>query len=165
MPQSVPVSRLMIHQKEWPLLRGKTKIKDAIRILRILTEDEKLHHGHSTPLVMDDQYNLLGFIRLTDLLKSVRHLCDAREQACELGQAIEPVSTIVIPFSASIGPDASILDALDLMMDNNVSLIPVLEEGKLVGIVKLSDAFNTVAALLFDEEEPDGRGWIDRYLH
>ena len=155
----------MIHRNEWPQFRASTSVKDAIKILRILTEDEKLSQGHSTPLVLDDDYNLLGLIRLTDLLKSVRHLCGTKGEPCELGEAAKPVSELVIAFPATVSPEDSILKALDIMMDHGVSLVPVMHDGKLQGMIKLSDIFNTVAALLFDEEEPSGRGWISEHLH
>jgi hypothetical protein len=41
------------------------------------------------------------------------------------------------------------------MMDHNVSLVPVLKEGKLRGMIKLSDIFNTVAALMFNRVTPE----------
>jgi CBS domain-containing protein len=165
MPHSVPVSKLMIHRNEWPQLRAETQIKDAIRILRILSEDEKMARGHSTPLVLDNEYNLLGFIKLTDLLRSVRHLCSKEDEACELGKAVRPVSDIVIPFAATVDPDDSILKALDIMTNSGTSLLPVVKDGKLQGLIRLGDIFNKVAALLFDPEEPPERTWITRHLH
>jgi len=155
----------MVHRNEWPQLRSGTTIKNAIRILRILTEEKKLEHGHSTPLVLDDDYNLLGMIRLIDLLRNVRHLCEAEDKACDLGKAVNPVSDLVIPFPDSVSPDDSILDALDIMTNHGVSQVPVLKDGKLQGIIQLADVFDTVAALLFDEEEPEGRGWVKEFLH
>jgi CBS domain-containing protein len=157
MPHSMPVSKLMINRNEWPQLMADTDIRTAIKILRIVTEEKKLEHGHSTPLVLDDNYNLLGFVHLTELLKTVRHLCDKRDQPCELDQAAKLLKDLVIPFKGSVQGDDSILKALDIMLDNDVSLVPVIEDGKLQGIVKLSDIFNTVAALLFDEQDPDER--------
>ena len=165
MPHSVPVSKLMIHRNEWPQLRAETQIKDAIRILRILSEDKKLVRGHSTPLVLDDDYNLLGFIKLTDLLRSIRHLCNKEDEACELGKAIRPISDIVIPFTATVEPETSILEALDIMTNSGAGLLPVMKDGRLQGLIRLGDIFNQVAALLFDAEEPPERSWITRYLH
>lgn len=69
---------------------------------------------------------------------------------------------LVIPFAGTVQPNDSILKALDIMMDHNVSQVPVMQEGKLQGIVKLSDIFNTVAALLFDEQDPDERNRLLR---
>jgi CBS domain-containing protein len=156
----------MISRNEWPQLRGETTIRDAIRILRILTEDQKLLHGHSTPMVLDDDYHLLGFIRLIDLLRNIRHLCDDTTGACELGSALNPVKELVIPFEESIRSNQSILEALDLMTNHGISLLPVMDNDKFVGVIKLSDVFNKVAALLFDSNDAqEGKGWISKYLH
>jgi hypothetical protein len=43
--------------------------------------------------------------------------------------------------------------------------VPVMEDGKLVGIIKLSDLFNEIAALLFDEMEPEERQRLLRDFH
>jgi CBS-domain-containing membrane protein len=165
MPHSIPVSKLMIPAREWPLLRADVRVTDAIKILRIITEEKKLEHGHSTPLVLDDNYNLVGFVHLIDLLKSIRHLCDGTEAPGEIDAAASRVSDLVVPFAGSIGPDDSILKALDVMMDHSVSLVPVMKDHKLFGMVKLSDIFNTVAALLFDEEIVDQREALVKRFH
>jgi CBS domain-containing protein len=157
MPHSMPVSKLMIDRNEWPQLRADMDVRRAIKILRIVTEDKKLEHGHSTPLVLDDNYNLLGFVHLTDLLKSIRHLCERRDEPRELDEAVRPVKDLVTPFKGTVQEDDSILKALDIMLDNDVTLVPVIKDGKLQAVVKLSDIFNTVAALLFDEEDPEER--------
>jgi CBS domain-containing protein len=157
MPHSVSVSKLMIPPNKWPQLRADTDVSTAIKILRIITEDKKLEHGHSTPVVMDEDFRLLGFVHLVDLLKAVRHLCDKNDRPCDLGGATMPLRDLVVPFVGSVGPDDSILKALDIMMDNRVSLVPVLAEGKLKGIIKLSDLFGEVSELLFDETDPDER--------
>ncbi len=165
MPRSTLVRNLMISKNQWPQLRANAPIRDAIRILRILSEEKKIVHGHSTPLVLDDNYDLLGFIRLTDLLRNVRYLCDNPDKACNLDEAAGPVSDLVIDFSARLSPDDNILDALDIMTNKGLSQLPVMEDGKLIGMIKLSDIFNKVASILFDEPEPEERSWIDRYLH
>ena len=157
MPHSMPVSKLMINRNEWPQLRADTDVRTAIKILRIITEEKKLEHGHSTPLVLDDNYNLLGFVHLIDLLKSVRHLYDKTDQMREIAEVTKPVRDLVTSFEGSVQEDDSIIKALDIMLDNNVSLVPVIKEGKLEAIINLSDIFNTVAALLFDEQDPDER--------
>ena len=165
MPYSVPVSELMISPKEWPQLRGDVDVNTTIKILRIISEEKKLEHGHSTPLVMDEDFRLLGFVHLVDLLRSVRHLCDKADAPCDLGRATTPLRELVTRFAASVQPEDSILKALDIMMDHGVSLVPVLVDGKLKGIVKLSDIFNVVSALMFDENDPEERRKLLRDYH
>jgi hypothetical protein len=51
------------------------------------------------------------------------------------------------------------------MMDHGVSLVPVLEAGKLQGLIKLSDIFSVVASLLFDESDSDEKHRLLRDFH
>jgi CBS domain-containing protein len=164
MPHSVPVSKLMTPRNEWPQLRADASVRDAIKVLRIVAEDRKLEHGYSTPLVLDENYNLIGFVHLSDLLKSVQHLCLQPERPCELDKAIEPLRELVVPFAGTVEEKDGILKALDIMMDHRVSLVPVMGAGKLKGIIKLSDIFNTVAALLFDEQDLDERDRLTKHF-
>ncbi len=166
MPHSVPVSKLMTHPNTWPQLRAETSVGDAIKILRIMTEDHKLEQGHSTPLVFDDEYRLLGFVRLTDLLKNVRALCEfSSTEACDLQKVDIPIKEIARKFAGTVEATDSILKALDIMMDNDVSLVPVITKGHFQGIIKLSDIFNTVSALLFDEQDPSRRSKLIENYH
>jgi CBS-domain-containing membrane protein len=162
MPHSRPVSELMIPRSQWPQIRAETEVATAIKLLRIISEEEKLEHGQTTPLVLDEHFNLLGFVHLVDLLKNVRHLCEKADEPCDLDRATTPVKDLVTPFAGSVTPSDSILKALDIMMDNRISLVPVLENGKLEGVVKLSDIFNLLAALLFDAPDPAERHTLMR---
>ena len=165
MLHSIPASKLMIHRKEWPQLRTDLDVSTAIKILRIVTEEKKLGYGHSTPLVLDENYNLLGFVHLIDLLMSVRHVWENSTQSVASDKPETTLRDLAISFVGSIDPDDSILKALDVMMNHRVSLVPVMKEGKLQGILKLSDIFNKVAALLFDEKDPEERGrLLQRFL-
>jgi CBS-domain-containing membrane protein len=157
MPHFTPVSKLMVNRNEWPQLRSDMDVSTAIKILRIITEDQKLEHGHSTPLIMDENYNLLGFVHLTDLLKSVRHIWEKADGTGELPAGTPKLKELVAPFAGTVEMEDSIIKALDIMMDHNVSQVPVMDNGKIQGMVKLSDIFNTVAALLFDEQDPEER--------
>jgi CBS domain-containing protein len=116
-------------------------------------------------LVLDEHYNLLGVVTLVGLLESVRHLCEKSDEPCKLGKATWPVSEIVIPFPAHVEADDGILKALDLMVEHDISLIPVMKGGKLQGLIQLSDIYNTVAHLLFDKDFPKDHGWIRKFLH
>jgi len=151
--------------QDWPMLRGDADVSQAIKILRIVTEDRKLEHGHSTPIVLDNDGKLTGFLHLTDLLRNIRHLCEKTDAPCELHRATTPIKNLSRPFVESVTPEDSILKALDIMMDHGVSLVPVMKDGKLQGIIQLSDIFNTVAALLFDEQNPEQRRWLVRRFH
>ncbi|MFA6223059.1 MAG: CBS domain-containing protein [Desulfomonilaceae bacterium] len=165
MPYSVPVSKLMIKPGEWPILSVETDVETAIKILRIGTEEKKLQHGHSTPLVVDDDYNVIGFVHLIDLLREVRTLCDSSDSPCDTSRATRPVSELVTPFAGAVEAEDPIIKALDVMMEHGISVVPVLENNKLQGVVKLADIFNAVAAILFDKEIIDQKEILMRRLH
>jgi CBS-domain-containing membrane protein len=154
----------MIPRNDWPQLRAATTIRDAIKVLRIVTEDRKLEHGYSTPIVLDDDYKLLGFVHLADLLKSVQPYCLNPDGPCELDKATMPIKDLVVPFAGTVEENDSILKALDIMTDHGVSIVPVMSQGKLKGLIKLSDIFSTVAGLLFDEQDPDERKRLQKHF-
>jgi CBS domain-containing protein len=165
MPYSVPVSKLMIKPGEWPILSVETDVETAIKILRIGTEEKKLQHGHSTPLVVDDEYNVIGFVHLVDLLKEVRHLCELSGSPSDSSRATKPLRDLVVEFAGTVLPNDPIIKALDVMMEHEISVVPVIENNKLQGVVKLADIFNTVAAILFDKEIIDQKEILMRRLH
>jgi CBS domain-containing protein len=165
MPHSVSVSKLMIHRNEWPQLRADVDVSTAIKLLRIVTDDRKLEHGHSTPLVFDENYRLLGFIHLIDLLKITRGVWDREVEAAGSAAGASLIRDLVVPFAGTVAPEESIIDALNVMIAHRVSLVPVMSEGKLKGIVKLSDIFDTLAGLLFDEQDPEERDSLVKRFH
>jgi CBS domain-containing protein len=165
MPHSIPVSRVMTPPHKWPQIRGGTDVYTAIKLLRIMTEDEKLEHGHS-PLIMDENFNLIGFVHLTDLLRSVRQLWEENGEASQGKESQYPrIKDLAIPFVGAVHPEDGILKALDIMMEQNVSMVPVKRNGRLEGMIKLSDIFNIVAGLLFDEQDPEEKQRILRDYH
>ncbi len=165
MPHSVPVSQLMISPNEWPLISADADVESAIKILRINTEDSKLLQGHSNPLVLDSDYRLLGFVHLIDLLRIIKPLCKVLDDPCEIDKATMSIREIVVSFAATVEATDSMMTALDIMMEHRISLIPVLKEKKLIGIIKLSDIFNTVASLLFDKQILDQKEVLMRRFH
>ena len=57
------------------------------------------------------------------------------------GERATPVKELVIPFPCSVEPEDPMLSALDSMIEHGVSLLPVMKDGKLLGLIKLSDVF------------------------
>jgi len=155
----------MISPKEWPLLSVEADVESAIKLLRINTEASKLLQGHSTPLVLDSDYRLLGFVHLVDLLRIIRPLCQVSDAPCELEKATMNIRSLVVPFAGQVESTDSIMTALDIMMEHRVALIPVIKESKLVGIIKLSDIFNEVASLLFDKDIVDQEEMLMKRFH
>jgi CBS domain-containing protein len=61
------------------------------------------------------------------------------------------VRTIMERGPVSVTPDTQTLDAIDLMRQHNVTCLPVVVEGKLVGIVSESDFMSIAYKMLANQ--------------
>ena len=61
-----------------------------------------------------------------------------------------PVSSIMERDPTSVAPETPTLDAIDLMRQHRVSVLPVVSDGKLVGIVSERDFMPLAYELLHD---------------
>lgn len=52
---------------------------------------------------------------------------------------ITPIKNIMTRDPISIGPDADLSTALRLMKDRNVRRLPVIEDGKVIGLISTAD--------------------------
>ena len=79
-----------------------------------------------------------------------RHFDDDLQKA--LGSSVREVMT---PHAVTIGPDETVERAATLMHDKEVSRLPVVENGQLVGIIARGDI---VRALVMPGDDPGDRG-------
>ena len=80
-------------------------------------------------LILENE-KILGIITSTNILKAV-------------AAGNDPETTLVESFMSkdvkTIEPDKTIEDAVDIMTQNKIKKLPVVEEGKIVGIITASD--------------------------
>jgi len=93
--------------------------------------------------VEDNQHRLVGLVTHRSLLRLL-----ARERSKTA--AATPVREVMQRDLLTVGPEASSLDALLLMKKNRIGCLPVVEEGRLVGILTEWD-FMRVAEPLLEE--------------
>lgn len=92
--------------------------------------------------VEDDQGQLVGLVTARSLMR--RFSTNASEtKLC-------PVADVMLRNPITIVPETSTLEALDIMRSKRVSCLPVVEEGKLVGLVTEFDFTAITAGLLRD---------------
>lgn len=94
--------------------------------------------------VEDDGGHLIGIVSHRDLIELLAS-----------GKINQPNSPIVIrdlmkTELVTITPDTPTLDALELMREKNIGCLPVVKDGRLIGLVTAYD-FLTVSAKLFEE--------------
>jgi CBS domain-containing protein len=73
------------------------------------------------------------------------------ERVTELGKGTISVRDVMATDLITVAPETPTLDAIALMRKNKVGSLPVLKDGRLVGIVTESD-FLTVSAHLLEEQ-------------
>ena len=145
-----------IMTREVVSVRASDKVRDAWIVL--------IDTGISGAPVVDNEGTLVGVLSNTDIYRSVieryrkaqslRELTtrptdqismdkeDIRELSLAIvGVAGSPVSAVIAPGQKviSIGHEDSVDRALHLMAEHDVNLLPVLKEGKVVGIVTRQD--------------------------
>ena len=81
-------------------------------------------------LIIGDEQNILGIITSTDILKSI-----ANEKKPDITLAEEIMSKSVL----TIDPEKTIEEAVETMLKNKIKKLPVVSEGKVIGMVTASD--------------------------
>ncbi len=124
-------------------------------VARLLIE----RHINGVPVV-DDRERLVGIVCQSDLiaqqkklpLPSVFNLLDTFipiKSPGKLEKEIQKISAVnasqaMSPNPLSIGPDTAMDEIADLMVNRNFHTIPVVEAGKLVGIIGKEDILRTL---------------------
>jgi Mg/Co/Ni transporter MgtE len=168
------VGELMIPVGQYPSVRDNATLREAIAVM----ERAQLEVGgrKSLPralLVFDEIHVAVGYVRRRDLLQGLeprfllsqpvehaRKLFDVAidPNLSELSydrlakgireRAARPVSDVMRPIDAILDADDHVMKAVTEMVSLDLSLIPVVERGQLVGVVRSVDVFHEVIRLL-----------------
>lgn len=118
---------------------AKASVKDGLRLL-------DRHRVTAMPVVAGDG-RLLGIVSEADLLQdAVRH--DERttliphEHTHSLPRSVEEVMSTL---SLTVSPDSDLSDAVELMTSTAAKSLPVVEGGRVVGVVSRSDIVHLLA--------------------
>ena len=101
------------------------------------------HRIHHVP-VEDNEHRLVGLVSHRPLLRFL-----ASDEARREEGAI-PVSRVMASDLVTVGPETPTLDAIDVMRDKRISCLPVVKDGRLIGIVTEHD-FMRIAGQLLEE--------------
>ncbi len=122
-------------------------------------------------LVFNESYQLLGMVRRRDLLRGLgldalpaggrgplgffRKGGGANEVSPEVearlrAQAEKQVSEVMSPVPATVDGDDPVLKVARLLVEHDVSLLPVMEEGAVAGVVRTVEVLQAVAALVLE---------------
>jgi predicted transcriptional regulator len=168
------VGEIMIPVAQYPSVRDNTTLRKAIEVIvgAVLEVDRR----KSLPrvlLVFDGIDVLVGTVRRRDIMQGlepsflVSQPLEYRKKLFDVAidpnlselsydrvvkgiraQAERPVSDVMRPIEATLDAEDHIGKAIYEMVSRNVSLIPVLRERQLVGVVRSVDVFHELAELL-----------------
>jgi CBS domain-containing protein len=168
MPHKKKVREVMIPLKKYPHIPHWFNLRQAVAIVRETSFECAGAFEPRTLLVFDEKHKLVGILTLRDLLKGLEPgfyrerqliLSDPTfkiEEGELLGpgmrkQAGKPVSEVMGPVKVSIKADESLAKAIFVMVQENVGMMPVMEEDQVVGMVRLTDLFMEVSQAILDE--------------
>lgn len=168
------VAEIMIPVERYPKVRVDTTLREAIEVI----EQAHLEVGlrRSLPralLVFDEAEELVGCVRRRDLMRGlepkflVSQPLEYRKKLFDV--AIDPdlselsydkvvrgireqagrlVSDVMRPIEATIDADDHIMKAIYEMVTLSLTLIPVVQKGRVVGVLRSVDLFHELAQLL-----------------
>jgi CBS domain-containing protein len=111
---------------------------DSLDLVASVMEWKRIRH---VP-VEDHGHRLVGLISYRALLKLLARGVLAQQQ-----KQIA-VSEVMTHAPITVAPDASTLEAIELMRQNGISCLPVVKEQRLVGVITERDLMNVAAELL-----------------
>ena len=166
---------IMIPLERFPQLPYWFTLRQAMaELVRVVNEETEPHRPSGVVLVFNAQNQLLGILRQQDILRGLkpnilaknaqRHtegLFDVKvdpnlyrlyggERALTmLQEQIErPVGDFARPIKVTLDRDDDLLQAIGLMMDQDLDFIPVLCDGRIAGIVTVLNVLQETTKLL-----------------
>ncbi|MGD9605354.1 MAG: magnesium transporter [Bacilli bacterium] len=107
------------------------KGSDIKYLMKKLVKEAPLLESINTTFVIDDQEQLMGIIPLKKVI---------------IAKTPCPVESIMNPFFKSVNVDSSIEEVVTIVKNYDIYDLPVLENGKLKGIITIDDAMEAVAS-------------------
>lgn len=173
MPYRKKVADLMIPLEDYPHVPYWFTLRQAMAIVR---EAAIKFEGTFEPrslLVFDEKYQLLGILTLRDIIrglapKFLQGAVGKLRAAFDLDSALSgleadlsgprvkeasqtAVSEVMSPIKVTVGAGDSLAKALFLMIKEEVGRMPVMQEQKVVGIIRLSDLFREISDFVLSD--------------
>ncbi|GJM22099.1 MAG: CBS domain-containing protein [Planctomycetota bacterium] len=105
--------------------------------------------------VVDPKDEVVGIVSDRDLLNAGAVFDIELHERSESGIPAEiVVSAVMTENPITIGPDAQLADAVSLLADKNYGALPVVDQGRLVGILSYVDLLRVLRELLSKADAP-----------
>ncbi|MBT8335126.1 MAG: CBS domain-containing protein [Gemmatimonadetes bacterium] len=114
---------------------------ELVQMVAFLMDRKQIRHV----LVEDDNHRLVGLVSYRSVLRLISQSGGEFDE-----DDARPVKMIMDRDPVTVTPETATLEAIELMRDRRVSCLPVVDQGKLVGIVSERD-FMPIAYQLLEE--------------
>jgi CBS domain-containing protein len=164
MPQDKKVKDLMIPLEDYPHIPYWFTLRQAMAMVREAAIKFEGFIPRSV-LVFDEKYRLIGMLTLRDIIKGLEPTflkeTDLIKPDASLtvltrdlfGPGIKEasqkaVSEVMSPIKVVVNAEDPIAKALFLMIKENVGMMPVMQENKVAGMIRLSELFKVVSDIV-----------------
>ena len=168
MSDTKKVKELMITLEDYPHIPYWFTLRQAMAIVR---EAAIKFEGAFEPravLVFDEKYQLMGMLTLRDIVKGLEPRFLQESGLVKMDPSLtvlmgdlfgpglkeasqKPVSEVMSPIKVTVGGNDPIAKALFLMIKENVGLMPLIQEQRVVGMIRLSDLFKEISDLVLGD--------------
>lgn len=171
MGEVTKVNDLMIPLSMYPVVYDTDGIKEATRVFR----RHLRHHGKEYRAVLvfsktekiDGEERLVGILRVRDIFNVIK-MNAARQQTklapfsnswaffynkSEQEEVITKVADALLPLKEfRVGPDQTVDEALDIMIEKGMNMLLVFDGNKAVGVLRVFDLLKYLTDMLEDDE-------------
>ncbi|OAT80816.1 CBS domain-containing protein [Desulfotomaculum copahuensis] len=159
---SLLVKDVMVPVSDYSTVSGEATVREAISALRgSFHREGRAWHGHYSVLVLDREGRLAGLLTLRSLLRAVgfKDLTDdiwikAESwgwyfmEKMQTGAGVR-VRDIMRPLElATVNARQTLKQAAHLLLTHQVNSLPVLEDGKVTGILRTIDVFRAIDEII-----------------
>lgn len=164
------VQDLLIPLAEYPNIHEDSALRDAFAAIEQgLATGKRFRHV----LVLDKKGNLVGLLGMRDILRGVfpdyLRATLPGETRCETSlpqypafallwqesfhtqckeEALKPVKAHMAPVTATVAPSDPATKAAYLMVFTDSSMLPVVDNGSVVGVIRMVDVFNEASKVV-----------------
>ncbi|MHC4695460.1 MAG: CBS domain-containing protein [Planctomycetota bacterium] len=168
------VRDIMVPLEEYPCIPHTLTLRDAIEEMAVQILRQKQATLPRVVLVFDDDFcELLGVLRRRDIMRGLEpgflvsgsldyskklFNIEADPNLAELSfdrivahirqRASRPVREVMSPIKATVNHDDHITKAIYEMVNKNASMLPVLKDGEIVGVLRSVEVLGELALLM-----------------
>ena len=160
--------QLMIRLEDYPHIPYWFTLRQAMAIVREATVKFEGSFEPRAVLVFDEKYQLMGILALRDIIIGLEPKFLQETSLIKMDpsltvllgdfcgpkmkeQSQKPVSEVMSPIKVTVNASDPIAKALYLMIKENLGLLPVMQGGKVTGILRLSDLFGEISKIVLGD--------------